>query len=63
MLHLRADPGADGPTTRVRNEAAAAAFVTAHPEVRKDFQGVWVFAESDAQQPIAMTQRDMSQIP
>src|SRR6185312_15855271 len=63
MLHLRADPGADGPTTRIRNEAAAAAFVTAHPEVRKDFQGVWVFAESDAQQPIAMTQRDMSQIP
>ena len=63
ILHLRADPGTDAPTARVRNEAAAAAFVKAHPEVRKDFQGVWVFAESDAQQPIAMTQRDMSQIP
>jgi len=63
ILHLRADPGADAPTARVRNEAAAAAFVKAHPEVRKDFQGVWVFAENDTQQPIAMTQRDMSQIP
>jgi len=63
ILHLRADPGGDAPAARVRNEAAAAAFVKAHPEVRKDFQGVWVFAESDAQQPIAMTERDMSQIP
>jgi len=63
MLHLRAEPGADAPSARVRNEAAAAAFVKAHPEVRKDFQGVWVFAENDTQQPIAMTQRDMSQIP
>lgn len=63
ILHLRADPGADAAAARVRNEAAAAAFVKAHPEVRKDFQGVWVFAETDAQQPIAMTQRDMSQIP
>jgi hypothetical protein len=63
ILHLRADPGADAPTARARNEAAAAAFVKAHPEVRKDFQGVWVFAENDTQQPIIMTQRDMSQIP
>ena len=63
ILHLRADPGADAAAARVRNEAAAAAFVKAHPEVRKDFQGVWVFAETDAQQPITMTQRDMSQIP
>lgn len=63
ILHLRADPGADGQAERVRNEAAAAAFVKTHPEVRKDFQGVWVFAENDAQQPVAMTQRDMSQIP
>jgi hypothetical protein len=63
ILHLRADPGADAAAARVRNEAAAAAFVKAHPEVRKDFRGVWVFAETDAQQPIAVTQRDMSQIP
>jgi hypothetical protein len=61
MLHMRADT-ADPAAARVRNTAAAAAFVDAHPEVRKDFQGVWVFAETDAQAPLAMTQRDMSQI-
>jgi hypothetical protein len=61
ILHLRAD-GTDPAAARVRNEAAAAAFVKAHPEVRKDFQGVWVFADTDAA-PLAITQRDMSQIP
>jgi hypothetical protein len=63
VLHLRAE-GTDLVAARVRNEAAAAAFVKAHPEVRKDFQGVWVFADTDAPQPpLAITQRDMSQIP
>jgi hypothetical protein len=62
MLHMRADT-ADPVAARVRNDAAAAAFVKAHPEVRKDFQGVWVFAETDAQEPFVMTQREMSQIP
>ncbi len=61
ILHMHADT-ADAAAARVRNEAAAAAFVKAHPEVRKDFQGVWVFAENDAQQPVAMTPRDMNQI-
>ncbi len=62
MLHMPSN-STDAAATRVRNEAAAAAFVKAHPEVRKDFQGVWVFAETDTQQPFVMTQRDMSQIP
>jgi hypothetical protein len=62
MLHMRSD-SSDAASVKTRNEAAAAAFVKAHPEVRKDFQGVWVFAETDAQQPFVMTQRDMSQIP
>jgi hypothetical protein len=62
MLHMHTD-SSDAAATRLRNEAAAAAFVKAHPEVRKDFQGVWVFAETDTQQPFVMTQREMSQIP
>jgi hypothetical protein len=61
ILHMHADT-ADAAAAKTRNEAAAAAFVKAHPEVRKDFQGVWVFADNDAQQPFVMTQRDMSQI-
>lgn len=62
ILHMRAD-SPDAAAARVRNEAAAAAFVKAHPEVRKDFQGVWVFAETDAPDPLVLTQRDMNQIP
>ncbi len=62
ILHMRADTP-NAAAARVRNEAAAAAFVKAHPEVRKDFQGVWVFAETDAPDPLAVTQRDMNQIP
>ncbi len=61
-LRLRAET-ADGAAVRVRNEAAAAAFVTAHPELKKYFQDVWVFADTDAQQPFVLTQREMSQIP
>lgn len=62
ILHMRSD-SADAAAARTRNEAAAAAFVKAHPEVRKDFQGVWVFAETDAQTPFVITQREMGQIP
>lgn len=62
ILHLRA-ASADAVAARVRNEAAAAAFVKAHPEVRKDFQGVLVFAETDGGEPLAVTQREMGQIP
>ena len=62
ILRIRA-ASADAAEVRVANEAAAAAFVTAHPEVRKDFQAVWVFADTDTQQPFVMTQRSMSQIP
>jgi hypothetical protein len=61
VLHMRADT-ADAVAERVRNEAAAAAFVKAHPEVRKDFQGVWVYAETDGQSPF-ITQKKMTEIP
>lgn len=62
-LHLPATAGTDAVAVRLRSEAAAAAFVAAHPEVRKDFQGVWVFAENDSGQVVGLSQRDMSQIP
>jgi hypothetical protein len=62
MLHMRAGT-TDAAAARVRNEAAAAAFVKAHPGVRKDFQGVWVSADTDAQETFVITQREMSQIP
>lgn len=62
-LHLPSVAGSDPATTRARINAAAAAFVAAHPEVRKDFQGVKVYAENDAGQPVDLTERDMGQIP
>jgi hypothetical protein len=62
-LHLPAAAGADNAALRARGEAAAAAFVAAHPEVRMNFQGVWVFSESDTGQLADLTQRDMGQIP
>lgn len=62
-LHLPAAAGADAAANHARGEAAAAAFVIAHPEVRKSFQGVWVFTEDDAGQVVDLTQREMGQIP
>jgi len=62
ILHMKAGT-TDAAAARVRNEAAAAAFVKAHPELRKDFQGVWVFGETDEGQPVLMTPLEMSQIP
>jgi hypothetical protein len=62
MLHMRAGT-TDAAAAKARADAAATAFVAAHPEVRKDFQTVWVFAETDAQQPLAMSQQDIKRNP
>lgn len=62
MLHLKVDSVADTAAARMRNLAAAGAFVNAHPELRNDFQGVWIFAEATGQPPFA-TEHPMAQIP
>ena len=49
--HIKVDPTDDGNLARKRNEDAAAALVSAHPELRSAFHGVWVFAESPGKSP------------
>jgi hypothetical protein len=62
MLHMKVDSVGDAAAARARNAAAAAAFVDAHPEVRKDFHSVWVFAEAQGQPPFA-TEHPMVEVP
>lgn len=49
--HLKVDALGDAAAARKRNVDAMAALVAAHPELRKAFHGVWVFAEAPGQSP------------
>lgn len=51
--HMKVDSLDDAATARKRNMDAAAALVAAHPELRKAFHGVWVFAEAPGKSPYA----------
>jgi hypothetical protein len=62
MLHLGGEALADPAAARARNTAAAKAILDAHKELRKSFDGVWVFAESAGHDPFA-TEQSMSDIP
>jgi hypothetical protein len=70
MLHLRAAaagdvnaPKAGDPSeAKVRNRAAAKALLDAHKDLRKGFDRVLVFAESDGQAPL-VTDETMQEIP
>ena len=44
--HIKVDPLTDAAAARKRNLDAAAALVDAHPELRKAFHGVFVFADA-----------------
>jgi hypothetical protein len=59
--HLKVEQIGDPVAARKRNTDAASALVAAHPELRKSFHGVWVFAEAPGQNPYA-TEMAMNEI-
>ena len=59
--HLKVDALGDGAAARKRNADATLALVTAHPELRKAFHGVWIFTDAPGQSPYA-TELAMNEI-
>jgi hypothetical protein len=60
--HLKVEPqGIDAAAARKRNNDAMVALVTAYPEMRKAFHGVWIFSEAAGQNPF-VTEQPMSEI-
>ena len=51
--HMKVETIEDVSAARKRNVDAAAALLAAHPELRKEFHGVWVFAEAPGKSPYA----------
>jgi len=61
MAHLKVDQIGDPAAARKRNSDAMTALLTAYPEMRKPFHGVWMIAEVPGQNPFA-TEQAMSEI-
>jgi hypothetical protein len=61
MAHLKVDQIGDPAAARKRNSDAMAALLTAYPEMRKPFHGVWMIADVPGQNPFA-TEQAMSEI-
>ena len=61
VAHIKVDSVSDTAATRKLNVAAVSALVAAHPELRKAFHGVWVFADAPGQSPYA-TELAMNEI-
>ncbi len=59
--HLKVDQMGDLAAAKKRNSDAMVALVTAYPEMRKAFEGVWIFAETPGQNPF-ITEERMSEI-
>jgi hypothetical protein len=59
--HLKVDQIGDPVTARKRNSDAMTALLTAYPEMRKSFHGVWMIAEVPGQNPYA-TEQPMNEI-
>lgn len=59
--HIKVDTVSDNAAARKVNVAAISALVAAHPELRKAFHGVWVFADAPGQSPYA-TELAMTEI-
>ena len=59
--HLKVDTLGDATSARQRNLAAMAALLTAHPELRTSFHGIWIFADAPGQSPYA-TELAMNEI-
>jgi len=53
-LHMNQVPGVTDPAAmQARNRAAMHAFLSAHPELRGNFHGLWVFTDIPNQFPVA----------
>ncbi|PWT82928.1 MAG: hypothetical protein C5B58_07375 [Acidobacteria bacterium] len=61
-VKLKVDAIADPAAARKRNLNAMSALLSAYPEMRKGFHGVWVFAEAPGQNPFA-SEETMAAIP
>jgi hypothetical protein len=61
MAHLKVDQIGDPVAARKRNTEAMVALLTAYPELRKPFHGVWIIADVPGQNPFA-TEQAMSEI-
>jgi hypothetical protein len=61
MAHLKVDQIGDPAAARKRNSDAMAALLSAYPEMRKPFHGVWMIADVPGQNPFA-TEQAMSEI-
>jgi hypothetical protein len=61
MAHLKVDQIGDPVAARKRNTDAMVALLTAYPEMRKPFHGVWVVSVVPGQNPFA-TEQAMSEI-
>jgi len=59
--HLKVDQVGDPAAARKRNTDAMVALLTAYPELRKPFHGVWIIANGPGQNPFA-TEQAMSEI-
>lgn len=59
--HLKVDQIGDPVAARKRNTDAMVALLTAYPELRKSFHGMWVIANVPGQNPFA-TEQAMSEI-
>jgi hypothetical protein len=59
--HLKVDQLGDPAAARKRNLDAMVALLTAYPEMRKPFHGVWIVADVPGQNPFA-TEQAMSEI-
>ena len=59
--HLKVDQMGDPAAAKKRNSDAASALLSAYPEMRKAFHGVWIFAAVAGQNPYA-TEEAMSEI-
>jgi hypothetical protein len=61
MAHLKVDQIGEPVAARKRNSDAMVALLTAYPEMRKSFHGVWMVADVPGQNPFA-TEQAMSEI-
>jgi hypothetical protein len=61
IAHLKVEQVGDPVAAKKRNTDATAALLAAYPEMRKAFHGVWMFAETQGQNPFA-TEQAMSEI-
>jgi hypothetical protein len=61
MAHLKVDQIGDPVAARKRNTDAMIALLSAYPELRKSFHGVWIFSDAGGQNPFA-TEQAMSEI-